>query len=221
VEGPSLVQPIPNIKGWHVVDALKKYNERKLFTLNTGHAIAAYLGVLKGKKTIDEAIEDKEIRDVVYGALQESGQALVKKHGFMQRQHLFYINKMMMRYKVCTPCPSLLLAIVQSTLFPQNPNVKDDVSRVGRQPLRKLGKQDRLVGPMVMCKEFGFETTNLPIGIAAALLYDDSSDEQSKELQQTINDKGLENAVAEITGFEKGSEEHRRIVEAYNRLKKE
>jgi mannitol-1-phosphate 5-dehydrogenase len=104
VEGPSLAQPAPEIKGWRVVDALKKYNERKLFTLNTGHAIAAYLGVLKGKKTIDEAIEDKEIRDVVYGALQESGQALVKKHDFEQGHHGRYINKIMERYKVRTHC---------------------------------------------------------------------------------------------------------------------
>jgi mannitol-1-phosphate 5-dehydrogenase len=74
---------------------------------------------------------------------------------------------------------------------------------------------------MAMCKEFGIEVKNLPIGVAAALLYDDSSDEQSKELQQTIKNKGIEGAVTEITGFEKGSDEHRKIVEAYNRLKKE
>lgn len=63
--------------------------------------------------------------------------------------------------------------------------------------------------------------SNLPIGVAATLLYDDGSDEQSKELQRTIKDKGLEGAVADITGFGKGSEEHRKIIEAYNRLKKE
>jgi mannitol-1-phosphate 5-dehydrogenase len=74
---------------------------------------------------------------------------------------------------------------------------------------------------MEMCKEFGIEMTSLPIGVAAALLYDDSSDEQSKELQQTIKDKGLEGAVAEITGFEKGSDEHRKIIEAYDRFKRE
>lgn len=118
VEGPSLVHPIPDIKGWRVVDALKKYNERKLFTLNTGHAIAAYLGMLRGKKTIDEAIEDKEIHDIVYGALRESGQALVKKHGFTQRQHLFYINKMMVRYKVRTSHPSSLPASIHLKLLP-------------------------------------------------------------------------------------------------------
>ena len=34
---------------------------RRLFTLNTGHAITAYFGYLKGYETIEESIKDEVI----------------------------------------------------------------------------------------------------------------------------------------------------------------
>ena len=56
---------IPKIQGMTVVDNLEAYLERKLFTLNTGHAITAYLGNRKGLSTIDKAIADDEIFAIV------------------------------------------------------------------------------------------------------------------------------------------------------------
>lgn len=38
---------------------------RRLFTLNTGHAITAYFGYLKGYETIEESIKDEVIYDFV------------------------------------------------------------------------------------------------------------------------------------------------------------
>ena len=68
----------------NLADNLMAYIERKLFTLNTGHCIAAYLGYYKGYKTIDESIKDEEIFTIVKKAMQQSGMALVKKYGFRQ-----------------------------------------------------------------------------------------------------------------------------------------
>jgi mannitol-1-phosphate 5-dehydrogenase len=200
VEAPSLKEPRPHIKGWQLTHHLPAYNERKLFTLNTGHAIAAYLGFLKGLATIDEAIRDEEVHAVVRGALGESGAALVKKHGFKQEEHDAYITKIEERFK--------------------NKAVRDEVARVGRQPLRKLGREDRLVGPTIMARQQGVKVQHLPVGIAAALRYDDSTDEQSRELQKDIKEKGIEVVVQEITGFDDGTEEHQKIVEAYHSLDK-
>ena len=47
----------PEIEGLGWVDDLDAYLERKLFTLNSGHAICAYLGALRGHKTIVESID--------------------------------------------------------------------------------------------------------------------------------------------------------------------
>jgi len=201
VEGASLKgDSPPDIKGWALTENLPAYNERKLFTLNTGHAIAAYLGFLRGLHTIDESIKHPEIRSVVRGALEESGAALIKKHGFKPDEHKRYIDKIEERFK--------------------NGAVKDNVARVGRQPLRKLNREDRLVGPTIMAKEYGVKVKHLPVGIAAALRYYDESDDQSKELQQKIKDKGIEAVVSDITSFDHSTEEHKLIVSAYNDLGK-
>ena len=201
VEGTSLKgSPPPDIHGWVLTNHLPSYNERKLFTLNTGHAITAYLGSLKGLRTIDESISHPVIRAVVRGALEESGAALVKKHGFKKEEHEKYIDKIEERFR--------------------NKAVKDEVARVARQPLRKLGREDRLVGPTWMAKEQGVEVKHLPVGIAAALRYNDKSDEQSMELQREIKDNGVEKVIADITGFDHGTDEHKKIVDAYHALEK-
>ena len=68
-------------------------------------------------------------------------------------------------------------------------NLKDQVIRVGRSPLRKLGREDRLLGPIGMCKQYGLPRDNLLMGVAAALLYDNHQDQESVELQKSIGEK--------------------------------
>ena len=60
VEEKAFKGEIPKIEGMNLVDNLMAYIERKLFTLNTGHAITAYFGYLKGYRTIDESINDEK-----------------------------------------------------------------------------------------------------------------------------------------------------------------
>ncbi|KAJ7196998.1 mannitol-1-phosphate 5-dehydrogenase [Mycena pura] len=204
VEGPSLKGAkagrldVP-IDGMTLTDHLSAYNERKLFTLNAGHAITAYLGHLKGLATVDASIEDADIAAVVRGALHgEAGAALCRKHKFDEREHAAYIEKIIVRF--------------------QNAAVKDDVVRVGRQPLRKLGRGDRLVGPARMCTEYGVAVRHLATGIAAALWYDNTEDEQSVEMRRAVAEKGLEKYVVELTGFEEGSDVHQHILKSYKEL---
>ncbi|KAF8246574.1 hypothetical protein K440DRAFT_650835 [Wilcoxina mikolae CBS 423.85] len=187
VEEPEFKGPRPEIHGMKLTDNLVAYVQRKLFTLNCGHATTAYLGYLKGYKTVDESLKDPAIAETVYGAMKESGDALCKKHGFSPEEHAKYIEKIMNRFR--------------------NPYIKDDVARVGREPLRKLGPADRLVGPAKMADEYGLPKKNLLKAIAACLLYDNPEDKQSVQLKKDIEEKGLEEVVEDVLGFKKGSEE--------------
>ena len=92
VEEASFKGEVPKIDGMNLADNLMAYIERKLFTLNTGHCIAAYLGYYKGYKTIDESIKDEEIFTIVKKAMQQSGMALVKKYGFDKESDFKYID---------------------------------------------------------------------------------------------------------------------------------
>jgi len=160
--------------------------------------LEGYLGYIKQYQTIDQAIRDPEIRRVVRGALDESGAGLVKRHGFDVDGHRRYIETIVRRF--------------------ENANLKDDVVRVGRQPLRKLAKGDRLLGPAYTAHAYGLPIDNLLIGIAAALLYDAADDEQSQELKKNVESLGIEKVIVEITGFHEGSEEHAKILKAYHEL---
>lgn len=199
VEEPKLKGGTPDIDGMKLTDNLVAYVQRKLFTLNTGHAITAYIGFLKGLETIDQSIQDDSVRAIVRPAMEESGAALVQKHGFDADEHAKYIDKIETRFK--------------------NPYIRDEVIRVGREPLRKLGQADRLVGPVKMATEFDLGRDHLLKGIAAAFHYDNTADPQSAELQGRIQAEGFGAVVSDVTGFAKDSDDYNKVIAAYEELK--
>lgn len=180
VEKASLKGEIPEIPGMNLADNLMAYIQRKLFTLNTGHCITAYTGILAGHKTIDQAISDPKIYDLVKAAMTQSGDGLIQRFGFDKEAHYKYIDKIINRFK--------------------NPYLKDDVTRVGREPLRKLSADDRLVSPLTTAMSYGLPVDRLVLGIGAALRYHNPEDAQSQELQKKIEEKGVAAAFSEISG---------------------
>ncbi|EKM6428204.1 mannitol-1-phosphate 5-dehydrogenase [Cronobacter sakazakii] len=187
---------LPTIAGMELTDNLMAFVERKLFTLNTGHAITAYLGKQAGHQTIRDAILDEKIRLVVRGAMEESGAVLIKRYGFDDAKHAAYIEKILSRF--------------------ENPYLKDDVERVGRQPLRKLSAGDRLIKPLLGTLEYGLPHQNLVLGIAAAMHFRSEDDPQAQELAQLIADKGPQAALAQISGLDANSDVVALAVNAYN-----
>lgn len=184
------------MEGMNLADNLIAYIERKLFTLNTGHAITAYLGNLKGLKTIADSIADEEIYTIVKAAMQESGEGLVAKYGFDHDAHFAYIDKIIGRFR--------------------NPHLQDDVTRVGREPLRKLSANDRLIKPTMTAIEHGFATPNLVLGIGAALHYNNPEDPQSVQLQQAIAEVGVAKAFEQFSGVSADSELAAQVLAAYD-----
>ncbi|TXX47639.1 mannitol-1-phosphate 5-dehydrogenase [Vibrio cholerae] len=189
---------IPQIEGMEKTDNLMAFVERKLFTLNTGHCITAYLGCLKGHRTIRAAIEDPSIQVQVKQAMQESGEVLIRRYGFDRALHNAYIEKILTRFA--------------------NPYLVDEVDRVGRQPLRKLGANDRLIKPLLGTIEYGLPNSMLLKGIAAALKYRNDSDPQAIELQQSIEKEGVRSTLARYTGLTAESVEAQQIEALYQQM---
>jgi mannitol-1-phosphate 5-dehydrogenase len=184
VDRSKMIGDVPSINGVKFVDDLTPYIERKLFTVNTGHAVAAYIGYQTGLKTIKDAMEHEEVVEIVKGALKESGSVLVKKYNFDNDEHMKYIEKIISRF--------------------MNPHINDEIPRVARGPLRKLGKNDRLISPAVQYFDFvEGQPENLAKGIAAALKYDFPQDEEAVLLQARINELGYAKTIQEVCGLEK------------------
>ena len=198
VDKNQFIGDIPQIKGMEPVDNLMAFVERKLFTLNTGHAITAYLGFYNDIATIRDAILVDSIRSVVQGAMQESGQVLIKRYNFDPAKHQAYIEKILTRF--------------------ENPYLHDDTARVGRQPIRKLGSGDRLVKPLLGTFEYELKNINLLIGIAAALNYRNDDDDQASELTRQISNKGVVQTFCDISGIESNNPIVSQIEQLYTAM---
>lgn len=192
---------IPAVEGMTIVKELAPFIERKLFTVNTGHAVIAYLGYLKDNKlTIDQSLEDEGIVKQVKKTLDETGAYLIKEYQLNPDEHQQYINKIINRFK--------------------NSYLNDSVNRVGRSPLRKLGPNDRLVRPAVEAKKARLSYTHLAKAIAAALLFNYNEDEEALRLQAMVKENGVPSVLKEVSGLDENSEITKEVVSYYNELKK-
>ncbi|MDR7315120.1 mannitol-1-phosphate 5-dehydrogenase [Brevibacillus nitrificans] len=185
VDQSQIKGEVPAIEGVTYVSDLAPYIERKLFTVNTGHAVIAYLGYLYGYGTIDEALQDQEIQQAIRGALQETGELLQKKYHFEKETHEAYVEKILGRYS--------------------NRMLADHVTRVARSPIRKLSPNDRLVGPATQCVERGISAEYLGLAIAAALLFDYPEDPEAMQIQSDRKQNGFAHAMQSYTGISEES----------------
>jgi hypothetical protein len=128
----------------------------KLYLHNTPHSIAAYLGALIGENYVHEAMKHQAISRIVEGSMMEMLQALKIQwdipHSFLD----WYANKELERFR----CELLY----------------DPISRVAREPLRKLEKHGRLLGAAQMCLSLGVLPQNIIKGIMGALLFKSEKD---------------------------------------------
>jgi mannitol-1-phosphate 5-dehydrogenase len=173
----------PDIYGVTWVDDLEPFIERKLFTVNTAHAAAAYHGIDRGFVSIREALATPELQAEIRAVLAETKELLVAKHGFDPDEQQAYIEKTLKRIS--------------------NPDLPDTCERVGRNPLRKLSRHERFIGPAAELAERGLETWNLLNAVGAALRFDVEGDAESIELQAMLSSGTAVDALAQtITGLE-------------------
>ncbi|MCC2033367.1 mannitol-1-phosphate 5-dehydrogenase [Microbacterium allomyrinae] len=184
IERPPFGDDPPNIPGAHFVDDLAPYIERKLFTVNTGHAATAYLGARAGVETISEALADDDLAARVTAALEETSALLEAKHGLDPAELALYRATILGRFR--------------------NAELPDTVWRVGRQPLRKLSRHERFVGPAAEAAERGLSVDALIAAMGAALEFDDAEDAQSVDLQRMLHEQDAASFTAAVTGLEPG-----------------
>jgi mannitol-1-phosphate 5-dehydrogenase len=171
----------PSIPDATWVADLAPYIERKLFTVNTGHATTAYHGQVRGIGKLSDALADEQVRAAVQGVLAETKALLVAKHEFSEAAQQAYVDKILTRFA--------------------NPHLPDTTERVGRQPLRKLSRHERLIGPAAELAERGITPHHLLATVDAALQFDVPADPESVELQQMLGRLSPEEATERITGL--------------------
>lgn len=201
IDKKSIRASLPDIKGIEPVNNFTAEFERKLFTHNLGHAVMGYLGYLKNYNYVHEPYGDKFIRSIYDKALDETSKALINKYP----QDITAENQKIIRKDV--------------DIRFSNPMIMDTVFRVARDPIRKLGPNDRLIGSAKLCTENKVFPENIAYVCGAAFNYDFSGDETAVELRYMIEKNGIEKTVEMVSEINSQNDFGRKIIESYYDIK--
>jgi mannitol-1-phosphate 5-dehydrogenase len=193
VDRHALKGEIPRVPGLRLVDDMAAEQTRKLYTGNTAHAALAYLGARRCYVMIAQCLADSRVRADVEGALRESLQALKTEYEFADGNVDRWAELVMRRL--------------------DNPALGDLVARVGADPQRKLGRNDRLVGPALLAHRHEIRPLLLARAIAAALWFENPADAGSTFVRGRVSTAGLSAAVRELCGLTRAEDDLATMIE--------
>lgn len=173
---------LPQLTGVTYVEELQPYIERKLYLVNAEHAVSAYMGQFLGRATVQEALVDPQIYRFVENLMKENAAYLLAEYQMDREELAAFIQKTLGRHS--------------------SPLVKDDVKRVGRAPLRKLGRNERIIAPLKKLYDRGLPTTFGERAVAIVLQYNDPEDAEAQELDNTIEAHGIKATLRKYSELE-------------------
>ena len=162
-------------------DELRQQWTAKLYLHNTPHCIAAYLGSFLDAQYLHEAMADKAAHAIVEGAMREMQQTLISITDLEKDFIDWYADKELQRFSNTLLC--------------------DPVSRVAREPFRKLAPNERLLGAAQLCLSAGIFPANLMLGIMAAFFYDNPQDPDAN-IRYLVRSLELDDFLRIVMGLE-------------------
>lgn len=190
VDASGFITEIPPLEGLKAVDHIDAYVDRKLFVHNLGHAAAAYLGHVSHPEAvyIREVLEDPELLREVRLVMQEGGNAVLKAYpeSFNQAAMNAHIEDLLSRFR--------------------NPSLGDTLFRVGRDLHRKLGKNDRIIGAMLLASRKNLPFDHIAGVYRAALSFhalgeDGKPDEKDAAFYALLSSSGADYILREVSGL--------------------
>jgi mannitol-1-phosphate 5-dehydrogenase len=172
---------IPDVKNLYPYAPFNLFIERKLFMHNMSHALTAYLGFLRGYEYIYQAIGDFDIKYVAYKALTASAVALSIENKADIKFLFDHAENLLYRFT--------------------NVQLGDTVERVGKDTIRKLSVNDRLIGALKLAEKHNVNASYICIGVAAGMLFNPTADERSVELSSFVNENGVKVALEKYSEY--------------------
>lgn len=158
--------------------------QRKIYTFNTTNATIAYIGILKGYQLLKDAANDPEIVELVEEVHKEINPAIAAQLNADMEDQIAFSQKALKKY--------------------QDKSVADFLERHARDPLRKLGPEDRIVGVIRLVERQGISYTGLATTLAAAIFYplQNESDESAVELENMRKEHGVLYVLKKVCGID-------------------
>ena len=142
---------VPSAKTIRPLGNFSDFLTRKLFTYNAASCVIAYLGWVKGYEVYSEAANDEEILAKLDANYVTTNEVLCKEFGYEEADQKEF-------------------ALLSRNKFTDK-TIVDTVARNARDPQRKLGANERIIGPIKLHYKYGLDASILE-ETAAAVLYD-------------------------------------------------
>lgn len=189
---------VPDAKSVKPIEKFGNFLTRKLFTYNAASCIIAYLGWLKNYTVYSDAANDPEILELLDKNYEVTNRVLCAEFGYeKQDQEEFAI---LSKKKFC------------------DTTIVDTVARNAREPQRKLGKTERVIGPMLVIDKYNEDTSILAMTTAAMLMYENEGENEWDKIK-------AENTPGEILeticGLKKDSKLYNEVLSYYDKFQKE
>ena len=168
-----------DIPSMQFLDRIQGRLIRKVWCGNMSHCTQAVIGRYKGYTYIYECVRDQYIRKVVDYAIAEANFGVGEEYGFTQEEMFQHIYKKPWKDKL-------------------DDTAKDFVTRVAADPMRKLARGDRYIGPALLCIKHGKMPFFLARGAAYLFLYKNDEDKSCVEKDKIIAELGIEKAIEKI-----------------------
>ena len=199
VDAARVKGSLPDIKYMELLTGFAGFLERKFYTYNAANGTTSFVGALLGYKVLAEAAHDERILKILDGVYQETGKALSMKHGISLEEQMAFARTSLNKL--------------------QDYTIVDSIERNARDPQRKLGKDDRLVGSARMVLSCGIRPENLCTAIACAIYYRNPEDSSAVALEKVVKEEGIDAVLEKICGIEPEGELGILIKEKIEKIK--
>lgn len=132
-------------------DAFADLMVRKLYTYNAASAIICYLGWQKGYTLLADAANDPDILKDLRDFYRDISAAICREFGCPEEEQAAFAQMSLDKFT--------------------DRRITDTIRRNARNPLRKLTHNERIVGPCLLLRKYGYSTAVMERVLDAALDY--------------------------------------------------
>ena len=201
VDNGRLVGNLPKWEGFEAVEHFGKLLTQKLYTNNTSCTAMSYIGLRYGYTYLCDACNDEYLETILDELYKEINIALIDGMGIDRESQLAFSRRAKQKYT--------------------DRNIIDPMTRIARDPVRKLKPQDRFIMPARLALKAGYRPWAIARGAAAALFYYQEGDESAGQLKELREKYGIEYILKNICGLDENEELYGLILEQVDWLKKE
>ena len=187
----------PEIAGVKPIAEFGNFLTRKLFTYNAASCVIAYLGWLRGYSDYGAAANDPEVLELLDRNYEVTNRVLCREFGYDAEDQAEF-------------------AALSKAKFTDR-TIADTVARNAREPQRKLGKEERIIGPLLVMNKYGEDASVLEMTVAAMLLYDNDGEDAWRAIKA---EKTPEEILESICGLDRNSATVGNILRYYGEFSK-